>query len=430
MNIGVVGMWHLGTVIAGCLASAGYSTIGFDENREAIDALSVGMLPVNEPGLKELIRIGMAKDLLRFSSVPESLSGSDIIWVAYDTPVDDDDRADVDAVTNHVCSLFPFIKDNTLVVVSSQLPVGSVGMIEDKYRLSYPESSVSFACLPENLRLGQAISVFTNPDRVVAGVRSELDRNRIEQLLDPFTTKVVWMSVESAEMTKHAINAFLATSVAFANELAAICEQYGADAGEVEKGLKSDSRIGPGAYLKPGNPFAGGTLGRDISYLLSLGQQKQTPTHLVAGVLESNQAHKSWCRRRLRDALGGLRGRKVTVLGLTYKPGTDTLRRSDAIETCKWLSDQGALVAAFDPAVACLPDDCAPFISLAPSATAALKDAHALLIATEWPQFRAITAEDVLQQMNRPIVLDPGRFLAASLAGNNRIRYLTVGSQP
>jgi UDPglucose 6-dehydrogenase len=428
MNIGVVGMWHLGTVIAGCLASTGYSVIGFDDNRETIDALSVGTLPVNESGLEELIRVGMGKNLLRFSSVPESLSSSDIIWVAYDTPVDDNDRADVEVVTNAVCALFPFFQDQTLVVVSSQLPVGSVSMLEEKYRRSYPESSVSFACLPENLRLGQAISVFTNPDRVVAGVRSEVDRKRIDLLLAPFTTRIVWMSVESAEMTKHAINAFLATSVAFANELAAICEQYGADASQVEKGLKSDSRIGPGAYLKPGNPFAGGTLGRDISYLLSFGQQKHIATHLVAGVLESNRAHKSWSRRRLRDVLGGLRGRKVTVLGLTYKPGTDTLRRSDAIETCKWLSDQGALVVAFDPAVACLPDDCAPFMSLAPSATAALKDAHALLIATEWPQFRAITAEDVLQQMHRPIVLDPGRFLAESLAGDLRIRYLTVGS--
>lgn len=426
--IAVVGMWHLGTVVAGCLATVGFPVRGFDQNKDTIDALKDGKLPVSEPGLEELIRAGVEKGLLSFSSAHEDVSSADIVWVAYDTPVDHDDRADVDFVVDSVRALFSHMKSNVLVVVSSQLPLGSVSALEAAYKLDIPEGLATFACLPENLRLGKAISVFMNPDRVVAGVRSEKDRDRIAQLLQPFTSNIVWMGVESAEMTKHAINAFLATSVAFANELAVLCECYGADAGEVEKGLKSDMRIGPGAYLKPGNPFAGGTLARDINYLVSLGQQRQVPTHLISGVLESNNSHKLWSRRRLTEILGSLRGKKVAVLGLTYKPGTDTLRRSEAVETCKWLKQQGVTVSAFDPAVRDLPESLTEFIFLAPSATEVMRGAHAVVIATEWPQFREITAEDILRQMSRPIVFDPGRFLESSLGNNNRIRYITVGN--
>ncbi len=428
MNIAVLGMWHLGTVVAGCLSGAGYSVVGIDHDRDVIDGLNGGTLPVREPGLEELIRSGMAGGLLRFSNAPEDISGAEVVWVAYDTPVDDDDRADVDSVINRVCSLFPHIGPDALIIVSSQLPIGSTRVLEENFRRNNPESSASFACLPENLRLGKAVSVFTDPDRVVAGVRSEKDRKQIEALLKPFTGNIVWMGVESAEMTKHAINAFLAASVAFANELAGICEKYGADAGEVEKGMKSEVRIGPGAYLKPGPPFAGGTLARDVNYLLSLGEKERVPTDLIAGVLRSNNSHKLWPRRRIPEILGPIRGLKAAILGLTYKPGTDTLRRSEAVQTCKWLSEQGALISAFDPAVGRLPEELGAFISLAPSAEETLNGAHAVLVATEWPEFRAIAAEEVLRRMARPVVFDPGRFLAASLGSDERIRYLTVGS--
>ncbi len=428
MNVAVLGMWHLGTVVAGCLAIKGYSVLGFDADKQSIDTLRGGKLPVDEPGLGELVRTGMDKGLLRFSSEPEDVSGADIVWVAYDTPVDDEDRADVDFVIGHTRSLFPYIKPGALVIVSSQLPIGSVSALEQNYRQNLPDRSVSFACLPENLRLGKAISIFMNPDRVVAGVRCEEDRDRIELFLKPFTSSIVWMGVESAEMTKHALNAFLATSVAFTNELAAICERYGADASEVEKGLKSDARIGPGAYLKPGNPFAGGTLARDINFLLSLGRRKHIPTHLISGVMQSNNEHRLWSRNKLSEVFGDIRDIKVAVLGLTYKPGTDTLRRSGSVETCKWLKEQGAFVSAFDPTVKTLPEAIAGFIFLAPSITEALRNAHAVIIATEWPEFRAVTAEDILQQMDHPIVLDPGRFLGPSIGNDKRIRYLTVGS--
>src|SRR5690606_23000227 len=214
-----------------------------------------------------------------------------------------------------------------------------------------------FAALPENLRLGKAIDVFNNPDRVIAGTRTEQDRERVRLLLSPITSRIEWMSVESAEMTKHAINAFLATSVAFINEIATLCEDAGADAKEVERGLMTESRIGPRAYLSPGAAFAGGTLARDIAFLTDLGQRQQSPTALMAAVRVSNELHKGWARRKLKALFGELEGLTVGVWGLTYKVGTDTLRRSSAVELCLWLRAQGAQVIGHDPVVKSLPNE-------------------------------------------------------------------------
>src|SRR5262249_38272086 len=162
-----------------------------------------------------------------------------------------------------------------------------------------------------------------------------------------FTDRIEWMTVESAEMTKHALNSFLATSVAFANELAGLCERVGADAGDVERGLKTDPRIGPRAYVRPGAAFAGGTLARDVSFLIEMRRAEERPPHLMSAVQESNEAHKDWPRRRLVELVGDPRGKAIAILGLTYKPGTDTLRRSTAVETARWLGDRGARVTAF-----------------------------------------------------------------------------------
>ena len=427
MKIAVLGMWHLGTVTAACLAGVGFEVIGFDEDEAVIQALQTGRPPVDEPGLKELIGRGLEAGKLKFSRDPQSLAGAAVVWAAYDTPVDEEDRADTESVIGKVTALFPHMSDHTLVIVSSQLPIGSTGRLEQACRQARSEAGLSFACLPENLRLGKAIEVFTRPDRVVAGVRTEKDRIRVAGLLKSFTENIIWMSVESAEMTKHALNVFLAASVAYINEVASIAEHYGADASEVEKGLKSDQRIGPGAYLRAGGPFAGGTLARDIGYLKFLGAQKAVPTPLISGVQASNDEHKNWSRRRLSQILGGLEGRTVAIWGLTYKPGTDTLRRSEAVELCRWLGQQGARIQAFDPAVKDLPSGLENVIRLQASAEEALAGAQALVIATEWPEFKNFSPDDLLGRMAKPLVLDPGRFLAAGLAGDKRITYLNVG---
>jgi UDPglucose 6-dehydrogenase len=338
VKVCVVGLWHLGTVIAACLASGGHDVVGLDFDADTVRNLKAGEPPIFEPGLEDLIKRGLREGRLRFTSdVVDALRDAEIVWIAYDTPVDDDDRADVEFVVGRVARLFPHLRAGMLVLISSQLPVGTTRRLEQ----ACPNKSVTFAYSPENLRLGKAIGVFTQPDRVVVGTRGEADRARIAALLRPFiedparTDRIEWMSVESAEMTKHALNAFLATSVTFINEIAALCEQVGADAKEVERGLKSESRIGSKAYLGPGAAFAGGTLARDVEFLTQIGAVHYQPTHLLSAVRASNDEHRNWHRRKLQALLGDLHGKCIAVWGLTYKPGTDTLRRSSSVELCK-----------------------------------------------------------------------------------------------
>ena len=345
-------------------------------------------------------------------------------WVTFDTPVDEDDHADVDFVLDRVKSILPNLEPASVVLISSQLPAGSTHQLEAA--CSGLDKKVSFAYSPENLRLGKAIDVFTHPDRIVVGTRSDEDKEKIKALLAPITDKIEWMSVESAEMTKHALNAFLATSVVFINEIAALCEHVGADAKEVERGLKSEVRIGQNAYLGPGGAFAGGTLARDIAFLIDSGVRYQQPTFLFSAVKTSNDAHKLWPRHKLQQQLGDLKGKIIAIWGLTYKPGTDTLRRSSSVELCQWLLEQGAIVQAHDPAVKSLPDNLAA-INLCSTPETALQDALALVVATEWPDYRRINPEMFILKMSNPLILDPNAFISRILNDFSQLRYISVG---
>jgi UDPglucose 6-dehydrogenase len=305
------------------------------------------------------------------------------------------------------------------------MPVGSTSHIAQQYRSEFPETDVSFACSPENLRLGKALSVFRNPGRIVVGVSRASDRERLSIFLTPFCSNLVWMSVESAEMTKHALNAFLGNSVAFMNEIARVCEQTGADAKEVEQGLKTDERIGPRAYLSPGGAFAGGTLARDLVFLSERAAQTGVHAPLFSSILESNEFHKNWPLRKVEAMLGDLAGKRIAVLGLTYKPGTDTLRRSAAVGLCRSLHSRGATVHAFDPVVKKIPEDLK--VELCSSAASALSGCDAAVVATEWPQFRELKTRDFVDNMRTPIVIDANRFLEASLPPSPPLRYVAVG---
>ena len=426
MKVCVYGLWHLGCVTAACVAER-FSTVGLDPDAGTVAGLRAGNPPILEPSLSDLIQGGVSKGMLRFTSdVREAVSSSDIVWVTFDTPVDDEDRANVGYVEEQIFLLFPHLRDGTIVLISSQMPVGTTRRIEAAYRKERPRN-VRFAYSPENLRLGKALDVFRNPGRIVIGTRISEDRAMLNSLLSPFCDNLIWMSAESAEMTKHALNAFLANSVAFINEIAAICEEVGADAKQVEKGLKSDERIGQRAYLGAGGPFAGGTLARDISFLTSTAASMHLPVPLLESVKRSNDLHKEWSRRRLCSMLGPLAGKKIAVLGLTYKPGTDTSRRSASVELCRWLAGQQATVTAFDPAIQELPGDLKGTISLAGSAVASVAGCDAAVIATEWPEFRALTANDLITHMKTPIVLDANRFLEKSLPASPPLLYIAVG---
>jgi UDPglucose 6-dehydrogenase len=378
--------------------------------------------------LEEVIGTGLDSGRLRFAANLEDLpSDVEVLWVAYDTPVNEDDVADVDFVIAQVEAVLPFLPDNTTVLVSSQMPVGSIRRMEAIGDRLCPEKGLGFAYSPENLRLGKALDVFLKPDRVVVGVRAHRDRKRIGQLLAPITDRIEWMSVESAEMTKHAINAFLATSIVFANEIASICEMVGADAKEVERGLKSEQRIGLKAYLSPGGAFAGGTLARDIEFLKVVSQDHQLSIPLLESVKTSNDLHKSWVCRKLKALFPSLDGVVIVVWGLTYKPGTNTLRRSLAVELCNWLIAQGAKVRVHDPAVKELPPAWNGLVQRFDDALGALEEAKVLLVGTEWPEYKEIPKDRLAGAAPGLVVLDPNRFLS-SLGTAVALRYVAVGT--
>jgi UDPglucose 6-dehydrogenase len=274
---------------------------------------------------------------------------------------------------------------------------------------------VDFACSPENLRLGRALEIFRNPGRIVIGIRREQARDKLSPLLSRFCQNLLWMSVESAEMVKHSLNAFLALSITFTNELASIAQEVGASASDIEKALRSDPRIGPNAYVKAGPAFAGGTLARDVQFLSSIAERENLQTPLIGNILASNRAHGQWSINQLRRRLGPLAGKTIAVLGLSYKPETDAIRRSQSIELLRALAADGATVRAYDPAVRKLPDEFRSSVTVADDARSALAGAAAAVLATEWPQFRELTAVDFIGSMEGRLVLDPGAFLPPML---------------
>ncbi len=425
MRIAIVGLWHLGTVMSGVLAGAGHDVVAVDET-VTIAGLRRGELPVAEPGLRELIAQETARGSLRFADDPAALADREIVWFAYDTPVGDDGRADVESVVARIVAALAHVEDSALCVVSSQLPVGSIAQLERRAR-DAGYDRLRFACIPENLRLGKSIAYLRAIDRFVAGVRSDADADAIRAALAPLTTNVEIVSVESAEMTKHALNAFLATSVAFINELAGLCELVGADAREVERGLKTDMRIGKLAYVRAGGPYAGGTLARDVAFVIDKEREYGLEPRFFEGVRSANDYHGSWIERRFTATVGDPKGKRVALLGLVYKPGTDTLRASVALAFARWVVAHGGTVAGYDPAIASSRPELDGIVEVRPSAAAALEGADAAFLTTEWPEFKDLTASAFLDAMREPVVFDPGRFLADPIQNDGRLRYFAIG---
>jgi UDPglucose 6-dehydrogenase len=424
MRVAVHGLWHLGCVTAACLAEAGHQVVGLDPDATLVEGLRRGEPPLHEPGLADLIARGLHQGGLRFTSdVSEAVRDAEVLWVTFDTPVNDRDEADVGYLRSQLELVLPALDLGTLVLISSQVPVGFTRALESVWS----DRGFGFAYSPENLRLGKALDVFLNPERVVVGVRRPEDRARLVALFPAACSRLEWMSVESAEMTKHALNAFLAASVTFINEIALLCEAAGADAKEVERGLKSEARIGEKAYLSPGPAFSGGTLARDVRFLVDCGRRHGSPTPLLAGVWQSNELHKDWPWRQVRALTAGCATPVVAVLGLTYKPGTSTLRRSSSLELCERLHAAGYQVRLHDPAVAALPGEFRHLGTPCAGALEALAGADAAVIATPWPKYRELDGAAIVGRMRRPRVVDPHHLLADRLASDSRVTYAAPG---
>jgi UDPglucose 6-dehydrogenase len=420
LNIAVVGLWHLGCVTAAC-CSRHFQVVGLDLDASVVEPLRRGKPPLYEPGLEERLREGLERGRLCFTTDPrEACASADILWLTADTPVDERDAPDVNSVLETLRRCLPHLGPGALVLISSQLPAGTCRLLETEF------PQVDFACSPENLRLGKALEAFEKPERVVVGLRDDKNKARLARLFQPFTSNILWMRTESAEMVKHGLNAFLALSITFINELAALCEKNGADAREVAAGLKSDPRIGPKAYLGPGGPFAGGTLARDVVTLTRLSETLGESIHVIPAIKRSNDHHRGWALRRLRERLGPLPEKNVAILGLTYTPHTDTLRRSAAVELSRDLLEAGCRVRAYDPAVKILPTGLER-VRLESDLRPALEGADAAVVCTEWPQIREASWPELAGLMKRPLLVDPNGFLEKELKSQPGVEHLRVG---
>jgi UDPglucose 6-dehydrogenase len=420
MKIVVQGLWHLGSVTAACCAKH-FQVVGLDFDAADVAKLNSGHASLLEPGLDELISVGLAAKKLSFTTDSKiACENADILWLTYDTPVNDNDESDVESVLANLRRALPHLPKGALVLISAQLPVGTCKKLEKEF------PQFHFACSPENLRLGKAIDSFEKAERVIVGIRDDAKKALLEKLFAPFTPQIIFMRTESAEMVKHALNSFLALSITFINEIARLCEHTGADAKEVSVGLKSEPRIGPKAYLGPGGPFAGGTLARDVVTLTKLAEINHEKISVIPAIKQSNDLHRGWAFRRLQSRLGDVRGKKIAVLGLTYTTNTDTLRRSAAVELCKQLFAAGANVSAFDPAVKNLPDELSN-IRLASEIAVVLNGAEAVAICTEWPQFRLADWSKIVLQMRQPVFVDANRFLEKELKNLPGVEHLSVG---
>ena len=423
-----IGIWHLGCVVSASLADLGYSVTGVDSDAANVEKLNAGVPPLFEPGLEALVRSGIDSGRLRYTADRRrALRGAQYILITLDTPVDDEDEVDLSEIYAMVPDLAAYAMDDCLILVTSQVPVGTCDDLRLKISQRNASLRFSIAYSPENLRLGTAIEAFRAPDRIVIGADDEPTLDRLSSFLDVIDAPKVRMSLRSAEMTKHAINAFLATSISFANQIALLCDAVGADALMVTQGLRTERRIGERLPLSPGLGFAGGTLARDLKVLKNLGSQHACDTPLIDSVLKVNDSQNKIVAVKLEKMLGSLTGLKVGILGLTYKAGTSTLRRSVALEIVKELVEKGVTVRAYDPRAAIDADEAAGVFELCTDPYVVAEGSDALVVLTGWQEFRDLDYGRVRSVMKQPVIVDAANTLNDEQLRREGFLYSGVG---
>ena len=427
-TIGVIGLWHLGCVLCASWSKLGNKVLGFDYESSRIDDLNRGKPPIYEPGLEEVIQEGMQKGNLVFSDDVKSLETCDFVFLSYDTPVGDDDGSDTAILERAVNDAKRVMKDHAVLIVSSQSPVGLCGTLRSKMRAENPTLELAYS--PENLRLGEAIACYLNPGRIILGTDSESAKEKCADLFSQVKADLLTMNLESAEMVKHGINSFLAMSIVFANHLADICEMSGARIDDVVRGMKSDPRIGQKAYLAPGIGFSGGTLGRDLKVLEERNLGGDGDARLFGLVHSLNQERKGTIVRRIEKILGGVDGRNIGLLGLTYKPGTSTLRRSVPLEIAKSLMGSGANVKLFDPKADYSELASTDEFTIAENIEAVSLSADVLILLTEWEDFRMFDWRGIPEKMVGRVFLDTKNFLNEEGMMGVGFEYHSMGRGP
>ncbi len=412
MHICVVGTGYVGLVTGSCLADFGMDVTCVDNDTAKIEMLQSGKIPIYEPGLDALVAKNTAAGRLHFTTdLPSAVRQALAIFIAVGTPPKEDGSADLSYVVEVAHAIAEHMNGYKVVVTKSTVPTGTGQLIEKILReATGGEHAFSVVSNPEFLREGSAIADFMRPDRVVIGARDAQAVAIMKDIYSPLyliETPFVITNVESAELIKYASNAFLATKITFINEVADLCERLGANVHHVAKGMGLDRRIGP-KFLHPGPGYGGSCFPKDTQALADIARRAEQPFEIVETVIRVNERIKARSIEKVKAALGGdVRGKKIGVLGLAFKPETDDMRDSPAIPLVTALIEQGAHVRAFDPAAM---DNARPLlpqqVEYTENAYEAATGADALVIVTEWNQFRSLNLSRILELVKEPIVVD------------------------
>ena len=437
MNVAIIGTGYVGLVTGACLADFGHTVTCVDSAAPRIEALRRGKLPIYEPGLGEIVTRNVEAGRLSFSTdLGSAIRGSTVLFVAVGTPEGANGEADLSQVAVVARELAQHVDGYRVIATKSTVPVGTGAWLRDEVarQLTRP---VDFDVVsnPEFLREGSAVSDFLRPDRIVIGTGSERAAAIMREIYRPLyliETPIVVTDIESAEMIKYASNAFLAVKIGFMNEIANLCDRVGADVHIVAKGMGLDKRIG-NKFLHPGPGYGGSCFPKDTRALAALGASRDTPQRIVQAAIDVNATQRQLIVDKIDRALDGMKGKKVAVLGLAFKPNTDDVRESPALYVCRQLARGGAVVRAFDP-VAHAPAaealaDVAQTVAFPPNAYEAVDGANALVIMTEWNEFRGLDLQRVRTLMSSPIIVDARNVLDPAQTRGLGFAYYCTGRE-
>ena len=430
MRIVMIGSGYVGLVSGACLSEFGHDVVCVDTDKAKIEGLKQGRIPIFEPGLDEVVATNVKAGRLSFETdLKAAMPGAKAVFIAVGTPSRrGDGHADLSYVFAVAQEIAPHLSDYTVVVTKSTVPVGTNRKVEEIIRKARPDAKFDVASNPEFLREGAAIEDFRRPDRVVVGCGTDRAREVMKEIYRPLylhETPIVFTSCESSELTKYAANAFLATKITFINEMANLCEKVGADVGDVARGMGLDGRIG-NKFLHAGPGYGGSCFPKDTLALLRTAEEYDAPTRIIEAVVAVNDARKREMGKKIERAFGGVTGKTIAVLGLTFKPNTDDMRDAPSLVIVPYLQDKGAELRAFDPEGAKEAKKLLD-IELCTDAYDALEGADGVVILTEWNEFRALDLVRVKSLLKKPLMVDLRNIYRPAMMAEAGFDYVSVG---
>ncbi len=434
MKIAMVGSGYVGLVSGACFADFGHDVVCIDKDQSKIDALHKGVMPIYEPGLDALVESNVGAGRLSFTTdLAEGIAGAQAIFIAVGTPSRrGDGHADLSYVHAVAKEIGANLANDAVVVTKSTVPVGTGDEVERILADSGAKHRVSVVSNPEFLREGAAIGDFKRPDRIVIGAEDDFGREVMTEVYRPLflnESPILFVNRRSSELIKYAANAFLATKITFINEMADLCEKVGANVQDVSRGIGMDNRIGA-KFLHAGPGYGGSCFPKDTLALLKTAEDHDSPTRIVEAVVKVNDSRKRAMGRKVLDALGGAdkaRGKKVALLGLTFKPNTDDMRDSPAIAIAQALTDAGVKVAAYDPEGMEQARPLMPEVTMCDNSYAAIEGADAIAIVTEWDAFRALDLGRVTELARAPVLVDLRNIYKPEDVRAAGFEYVSIG---